>query len=134
MSWLLKNHKRGYSVFIVAARSLRYIQLSKQKLMSFHWAAECLGNMRQRRSSLKLVDAIYFHENIPLFRLLLADIRRLMVKVEDWQLCFTPPTCNHVASEISKSVTREHSYQSYILRNGPTWLREVLLRDAAAPP
>ncbi|KAH0860138.1 LOW QUALITY PROTEIN: hypothetical protein HID58_088399 [Brassica napus] len=50
--------------------------------------------------------------------------------IRSWSCAQIPVSKNRVAMEIAGSVTREHRFQSYIARFGPSWLQQHLLTEA----
>lgn len=47
-----------------------------------------------------------------------------------WKIDYTPLASNQIASEIAIGVTRDHGYQSYIARNGPSWVQDRIITEA----
>lgn len=57
-------------------------------------------------------------------------IRSKLQLLRGWSLDYVLPARNSIASKISESVTSEHRYQSYVVRNGPSWLHQAITRES----
>lgn len=74
--------------------------------------------------------AIRTPSKFPLFRNLISDILNRLSGFEEWTFGCVPPTANKDASKISRSVTKDYRYQSYIARNDPQWLHALIASEA----
>ncbi|CAL9218370.1 unnamed protein product [Arabidopsis halleri] len=57
-------------------------------------------------------------------------IRRFLDVFEFSVVVIATNECNRVAKEIATSITRDHRYQSYIAREGPMWLQEIITEES----
>ncbi|KAF2579252.1 hypothetical protein F2Q68_00001733 [Brassica cretica] len=67
-----------------------------------------------------------------LFGDMLNSIRRQLQSFRLWSIAFVRKEGNLCVDAIALSVTRDHRYQSYIARAGPSWLNQLITAEAAA--
>ena len=51
-------------------------------------------------------------------------------QMQDWSLDYVVSAKNSIAMQIAESVTADQRYQSYISKDGPSWLRQQLESEA----
>lgn len=59
------------------------------------------------------------------------QILKLLQTLSGWSLEFARESRNKVALKIAESVINDQRYQSYIARNGPSWLLPLIDAEAA---
>lgn len=89
-----------------------------------------LTNIMFEVSSRQVKEAILQPHNYPMFRHIISQIRDLLGTLGDWHIDCISGQCNRCAQDIAASVIRDHRYQSYIAREGPSWLHHLLSEDA----
>ncbi|KAJ0250444.1 hypothetical protein HA466_0137770 [Hirschfeldia incana] len=101
VAWLTRDHQGAPLAH--SRRSYSGVATSLEaELLGFYWAAESLSTMREKLSLLRL-----------------------------WSIAFVPKHANRCADAIALSVTRDHRYSSYIAKEGPSWLLQLINEDAA---
>ncbi|KAL1225893.1 hypothetical protein V5N11_019577 [Cardamine amara subsp. amara] len=98
-------------------------------LLSTLWAIEGLGDLKQSNvifeiSSVDLRDAIRRPMDWPIFRNMLMEIHKGLIRFVKWQIEIVPEESNQCA------MTEEHHYQSYVAQRGPQWLQATLEAEA----
>ncbi|KAG2332376.1 hypothetical protein Bca52824_003556 [Brassica carinata] len=106
-------------------------------LLSFRWAIECLATIHFdtvvfESPSYVAGEAILHPESFPQYGALLNSIRRQLQSFRIWRIAFVHKEGNLCVDAIALSVTRDHLYQSYIGRAGPSWLNQLIQAEAAA--
>lgn len=133
-AWILRDHS-GKPLFHSRRSYSKIASRFEADLLSLLWAVESLSNLRQNKiifeiSSQKVVEAMRYPHRYPLFRHLISDIRRFLDAFEFSVIVNSATECNRVANEIATSFTRDHRYQSYVAREGPLWLREIIIEES----
>lgn len=78
------------------------------------------------------MEAILNPTLAPLFCQIINSIKEALQSFMEWRLASIPPSSNRAATEIALTVTKDHWYQSYIARDGPFWLSDLLSESSRA--
>ncbi|KAL1204810.1 hypothetical protein V5N11_017417 [Cardamine amara subsp. amara] len=82
-------------------------------------------------SSDDAVKAVNYPHKWPIYRNILDVIHKSLKNLTDWQIQSVSWESNQCAGKITQSVTDDRRYQSYIARGGPSWLQDLLIKEAA---
>ncbi|KAL0789900.1 hypothetical protein Bca101_006146 [Brassica carinata] len=123
------HNRRSYS---------RIQSLEEAELWAILWAVESMKSLR--------LDNIIFESSFAHARRVLYNgdgqvcapkssrvsysIRSQLHLLRGWSLNHILPARNSIALRIAESVTSDHRYQSYIARNGPSWLQHAIAGEA----
>ncbi|CAA7042047.1 unnamed protein product [Microthlaspi erraticum] len=136
-SWIVRDQS-GLALLSHSRRSYAMVSSpTEAELLSFYWAIESLKNLHFREmifeSSLALAkEALLLPDLFPQFRPLLDAIFSLLQTFESWSFVHISGTGNRIANAIANSVMDFNLFQSYVGSNGPVWLHDLLLDDAAS--
>lgn len=130
VSWIARDNA-GVSL-LHGRRSFSEIPSDfEAELLGFVWDVESFRVFSYPRiifesSSQRAIEAIMSPHQAPGFRQIINNIKYTLQSFIDWKLVSVLD-----AMEIAISVTKDHHYQSYISRDGPFWLSDLLLSEKA---
>lgn len=133
-SWILRDDKA--SVLFHGRRSYNHVETRLEAdFNGLFWAVQNIINLHQKRITLEVTsrqvkEAIIHPHQYPMFRHIISQIRDALDTLEEWRIECIPYGINRCAQAIAVSVTRDYRYQSYIAREGPSWIRSLLNEDA----
>ncbi|XP_009133420.1 putative F-box/LRR-repeat protein At3g18150 [Brassica rapa] len=135
-AWMVRDHMG--QPLVHGRRSYSMVASSVEAdLLSFRWAIECLATSHFdavvfESPSYIAGEAILHPESFPQYGAMLNSIRRQLESFRLWSIAFVRKEGNLCVDAIALSVTRDHRYQSYIGRAGPSWLNQLIQAEAAA--
>ncbi|KAH0893393.1 hypothetical protein HID58_055822, partial [Brassica napus] len=134
VAWLTRNH---YGVSLAHSRRSYSVVPSplEVELLCFYWAVESLSTMRYEKvgfesTSYLAGEAVLNPENFPHLSGLIGAIREKFSLLRLWSIAYVHKEANRCSDAIALSVTRDHRYTSYIAKDGPGWLLQMILEDA----
>ena len=100
-----------------------------------YWAVESLSTMRYEKmafesNSYLAGEAVLNPKNFRHLSGLIGSTREKLSLLRLWSIAYVHKEANRCADAIALSVTRDHRYTSYIVKDGPGWLLPIILEDA----
>nr|VDC93315.1 unnamed protein product [Brassica oleracea] len=136
VSWITRD-TRG-KVLMHSRRSYSMVQSREEaELYAILWAVESMQTLRLDNI---IFETFFTHARCCLYRWdgqvcalesyrILNIINSKLQLISAWSLDYVLPASNSIASRIAVSVTSNHLYQSYIARNGPSWLHQTIAEE-----
>lgn len=145
-SWVASSNNSGGASIVrndvgsVVFHSRRSFSRSDTPLMaslsSLLWSVEAMASLRLDKimfetSSDVLKYAFIKRSSIPQVERMVSAILQRLDTFQDWRLNHVVNEENKVATLVATSVTADSRFQSYVATGGPSWLQDLLAREAA---
>lgn len=133
--WIVRTNNGG--TLLHSRRAFSGVaSLMEAKRLGFIWALESvishrLHNIIFEIEADELVGAINRPKAWPAFRADGLEMREVLSKIGEWEVCAVNREVNRAAFMIARSVTKEKRLQSYVAQGSPSWLRTLLAEEGA---
>lgn len=133
VAWIIRDQS-GKTLFHSRRSYVAMSSVLETELWSIIWAIESSTHLRFDRmifenESSQTREALLYPHKFPMYRELIDRIFELLHSFGCWSLVQSSYYKNQVAIAIAQSVTRDDRRQSYIARDSPRWLRDLVILE-----
>lgn len=133
-SWIVRD-TRGQVLCHSRRMFSTILSEAQAAIETFSWAVQAMIDLKFHKMIFEFSSTALHHllnqgSTVSVVRDRISNIYTLFLSFETCNVGWVPVGCNSIALEISNSVIKDQRRQSYVAHQGPSWLQDLIQREA----